>query len=214
MTRRPRPNESYDLPPGYQSAYQRIKSMEADGLVKILKYKNDRWVPALVMLDTQRPPAFQNWDHEIARGDVYVAFQKTNLLTHWDSSWDISEYHNFAKNHRINYDMRMELEGSDMVYFWEVDMGSETRHELINKIEKYAGLQDSMPQNPFAVLIAIETSNEAMQKKLQRVVGWCKEHGRGHRFLVGSLESLTARPLGDLFVDSRNVEAVSVLNVH
>ena len=147
IPRKPRPGELYELPPGYDSAYQRVRAMCDDGAVKMVKYKNDKSVPALIMLPKENAPALTNWDHEIDRGDFYVAYHLTGKITSFDSKWPIDEYRGYAKDHRIFFDSRMDLEGVAPFFFVEIERDTEIWETLQEKVEKYVGLAESMPQN-------------------------------------------------------------------
>ena len=165
IQREPRPDEVYDPVPGYDSAYQRIRDMRADGKLKVIKYKNDKSKHGLIMLTKEEPPALTNWDHEIDRGDFYVAYQNTGKLTSFDSKWPIEEFRGYAKDHRIFFDSRMELEGIKPFFFVEIERDTEVWETLEQKIVKYAGLADSMPQNPFYVLFTVQLTGRARFSK-------------------------------------------------
>src|SRR5262249_54482586 len=110
----------------------------------------------LIMLPKDKL-SYQNWQHEIDRGELYVAFHKTSQVTTWRTKWDKDEWMTFAKQHSVRPDNMLELENCPYYFFIEVDRGSEFwSDELDKKIEDYAGLAASMPQNPFYVLFTLQ----------------------------------------------------------
>jgi len=137
--------------------------MQDAGEVKLVPCKTNSGkvltnVDKLIMFPKDKPPSVMGWQHEIDRGDIYVALHKTGKLTSYRWNWHIEEYRGFAKDHRLNPDGRFELEGSSKLFFLEIDRGTEFwSAELDIKITKYAGLQDSMPNQPFVVLFTIQT---------------------------------------------------------
>lgn len=206
--------------PGYDSARQIILRMIDSGEVKLEEMKTNsgkriRNIDKLVMFPKDRPPSVMAWQHEIDRGDVYVALHKTGKLTSYRWNWDLTEYRDFAKNHRLNPDGRFELEGSDLVYFLEVDRGSEFwTNELDEKISKYAGLQDSMPQNPFAVLFTVQVKpGMSIQERARRFNEAFRQHGRGHRFAITPHHIFLGSPLGEVLDTYLSDEPASLLTL-
>lgn len=188
--------------------------MRADGKLKVVRYKNDKSAHGLIMLPKEEPTALTNWDHEIDRGDFYVAYQNTGKLTSFDSKWPIEEFRGYAKDHRIFFDSRMELEGIKPFFFVEIERDTEVWETLQQKIIKYAGLADSMPQNPFYVLFTVQlTYSQSIQKKAAKLRALIENHGRGKNFLMGPHSMVIADPLGKVWDDSRSDEPVSLLDL-
>jgi hypothetical protein len=158
-------------------------------------------IPRLVMLRKEVAPAYQNWSHEIARGDCYVALHKTGRLVGYRSKWSSEEHKEFAKGHGVYFDSQFELEGSPLTFFLEVDMGTEYwKDELNEKVEEYASLAQSMPQTPFYVLFLAKAKNEVPTAARLKAFGDCfRQYGRGQKFVVTDLELFTADPLAPLF---------------
>lgn len=179
--------------------------MQDGGEVKLVPCKTNSQkvltnIDKLIMFPKDKPPSAMGWQHEIDRGDIYVALHKTGKLTSYRWNWDIEEYRDFAKGHRINPDGRFELEGSDKIFFLEVDRGTEFwTTELDVKIEKYAGLQDSMPQIPFAVLFTVQVKpGMNIKERARKFNAKFKELGRGHCFAISPHEYFIKDPLGDV----------------
>jgi hypothetical protein len=152
------------------------------------------------MFPKDKPPSVMGWQHEIDRGDIYVALHKTGKLTSYRWNWHIEEYRGFAKNHKLQPDGRFELEGTEKIIFLEVDRGTEFwSNELDAKIEKYAGLQSSMPQNSFVVLFTIQTKpGMSIQERAQKFNQRFRELGRGHCFTIAPHGMFLKEPLGDV----------------
>jgi hypothetical protein len=203
--RQPRKGQVYEMPPGYDSARQRVDSMIDAGLIKIVPCTTNSGkvqtnIDKLIMFPKDTPPSSGGWQHEIDRGDAYVALHKTGKLTSYRWNWHIEEYRNFAKNHRIKPDARFELEGSSKIFFLEVDRGTEFwSNELDRKIEKYAGLQDSMPQIPFVVVFTVQVkSGMSIRERAAKFNSQFQQLGRGHCFLIAPHELFVKNPLGEV----------------
>jgi len=219
--RTPRPGQTFEMVPGYDSARQILLRMVDSGEVKLEEMKTNsgkriRNIDKLVMFPKDRPPSVMGWQHEIDRGDIYVALHKTGKLTSYRWNWHIEEYRNFARNHRLNPDGRFELDGSPYVYFLEVDRGSEFwTNELEEKIQKYAGLQDSMPQTPFVTLFIIQAKpGMDIKERASRFNRAFTEHGRGHRFAITPHQLFLSNPLAEGILDFyKTDEPVSLLTL-
>jgi Replication-relaxation len=203
--RQPRKGQYYELVPGYDSARQRVLAMADTGEVKLEACKTNSGkvltnVDKLIMFPKDRPPSAMGWQHEIDRGDIYVALHKTGKVIGYRHNWHIDEYRGFAKSHKLNPDGRFELEGSSKLFFLEVDRGTEFwSNELDTKIEKYAALQDSMPQNPFVVLFTIQTKpGMSIKDRASKFNDKFHELGRGHQFAISPHEMFLKDPLGNV----------------
>jgi hypothetical protein len=203
--RTPRPGQIFEMVPGYDSARQIVLRMVDSGEVKLEEMKTNsgkriRNIDKLAMFPKDKPPSVMGWQHEIDRGDVYVALHRTGKVTSYRWNWHIDEYRDFAKNHRLSPDGRFELEGSDKVFFLEVDRGTEFwTNELDEKISKYAGLQDSMPQTPFVVLFVVQVKmGMSIQERAERFRQTFKKLGRGHLFVITPHELFVKDPLGEV----------------
>jgi hypothetical protein len=208
FARTPRPGQTFEMAPGYDSARQILLRMVDSGEVKMEEMKTNsgkriRNIDKLVMFPKDRPPSVMGWQHEIDRGDIYVAINKTGKVTSYRWNWHIDEYRGFAKDHRLNPDGRFELEGSPYVWFLEVDRGTEFwSNELDEKISKYAGLQDSMPQTPFVVIFVIQTKpGMSIQERAKRFNETFHQHGRGHRFCITPQQLFVKDPLTEGVLD-------------
>jgi hypothetical protein len=214
IPRKPRPGDDYEMVPGYDSAYQRIRDMRKDGKVKFELYNDDNKVHGLIMLPKEKPPARTNWDHEIDRGDLYVAYQNTGKLMSFDSKWPIEEFRGYAKDHRILFDSRMELNGIEPFFFVEIERDTETWETLEQKVSKYAGLADSMPQHPFYVLFTVQlTYSLDIKKKVDKFKDIIVRHGRQKNFLLGPHFMVVQDPLGYVWDDCRTEKPVSLLDL-
>lgn len=112
---------------------------------------------AIWTLPKIKPP--QNWynrEHELDCADVFVALAKTSKLLHWDSEWTDDEHKEFVRRFGVYYDRRFELDGSDKVFFLEVDRGSEDVATLADKVRKYVKLAHAFPKQPIQVLFTVQ----------------------------------------------------------
>lgn len=217
MTIRPRPNEEYELKPGYFSAWRLLDKMVDDGELLCFKAESssgrrDVSLPDLYVLRGTKKPAKQSWEHILDLLDVYVCYVKTRKTIGWKYRWDISEYREFAGKHGINFDLWMELDSVKPFILWEIDRCSENYSEIETKTEKYAGLADSMPKHPFWVaftIVAARTRNIKLRADNFKAI--FKAKGRGHNFLVGPQELILADPYGSVFDDYRHHNPVSLL---
>lgn len=201
--RQPRKGQYYELVPGYDSARQRVLAMLDGGEVKLVPCRTNSGkvltnVDRLIMFPKDRSPSAMGWQHEIDRGDIYVALHKAGKLTSYRWNWHIEEYRGFAKNHRLNPDARFELEGSDKLFFLEVDRGTEFwSEELDTKIDKYARLQVSMPQNPFVVLFTLQAKpGMSIRERALKFNQKFHELGRGFCFAIAPHSMFLEDPLG------------------
>jgi Replication-relaxation len=201
--RQPRKGQYYEIVPGYDSARQRVLAMQDAGEVKLVPCKTNSGktltnVDKLIMSPKDKPPSVMGWQHEIDRGDIYVALHKTGKLTSYRWKWHIDEYRGFAGAHKLQPDGRFELEGSDKMFFLEVDRGTEFwSDELDTKIEKYAGLQDSMPNQPFVVLFTIQVkAGMSVRERAAKFNQKFHELGRGHCFAIAPHSMFLTDPLG------------------
>lgn len=130
--------------------------MFADKLVA----KHEIRIPGAVAvwaLPKRTPP--RNWynrEHELDCADAFVALAKTGKVLHWDSKWTDEEYEDFAQKTGVNYDRRFELEGSDRIFFLEVDRGSEDLATLAEKVRRYVKLANRFPNQPITVLFTMQ----------------------------------------------------------
>jgi hypothetical protein len=219
---RPRPNEEYETAPGYGSARKLIKAMEARGEVVLKEYKHkqhnrerrDRTVPKLIMLPKDSPPAATNWWHEVERGELYVAFHKTEKIGGWWSKWPIREYREYAKNHKLFPDVMFEIVGKQTRYAIELDRGTEDWGDLEDKVDKYAGLQMAMPQNPLCPIFALQPGYtmdlNARGKKMVEVI---RRFGRNQSFLVSRYDLVIQNPLGSVYDDCYSADPASPLDM-
>jgi hypothetical protein len=216
--RQPRPGEIYDRPPGYDSALQQVKRMQEYGELQFVPCKLNGKVLTnlqyLIMLPKDKL-SYQNWAHEIDRGDLYVAFHKTGRLTTWRTKWEHDEWIDFAKQHKVRPDNMMELEGLAFYFFIEVDRGSEFwSDELDTTIENYAGLADSMPQHPFYVLFTLQV--RAGMDIRERAAAFRRKFaqlGRKHNFMIAPHSFVVKDPLGEVWDDYRSNEPVSLTSL-
>jgi len=218
--RQPRPGQVYDMVPGYDTARQMALRMADSGEVQVAECKTNsgkrlKFVDNLIMLPKDRPPSVMGWQHEIDRGDIYVALHKTGKLTSYRWKWHPTEYQGFAKLHKLYPDGRFELQGSDYIFFLEVDRGTEFwSDELNTKIEKYAGLQDSMPQNPFVVVFVIQAKpGMDIKERAANFRSAFGELGRGHKFVITPHQLFLKDPLGDVLDYYRSDEPTSLLTL-
>jgi hypothetical protein len=218
--RQPRKGQYFEVVPGYDSARQRLLAMQDAGQIKLVPCRTNSGkvqtnVDKLIMFPKDKPPSVMGWQHEIDRGDIYVALHKSGKLTSYRWNWHIEEYRGFAKNHRLNPDGRFELEGSDKIYFLEVDRGTEFwSTELDVKIEKYAALQDSMPQNPFAVLFTVQVKpGMSIRERAAKFNAKFHELGRGHSFAIAPHSFFLQNPLGDVLDHYRSDEPTSLFSL-
>jgi hypothetical protein len=167
------------------------------------------------MFPKDKAPSVMGWQHEIDRGDIYVALHKTGKLTSYRWNWHIDEYRGFAKDHKLNPDGRFELEGSDKIFFLEVDRGTEFwANELDEKIKKYAALQDSMPQNPFVVRFSVQVkSGMSIKERAEKFNQQFRQLGRGHCFVIAPHSLFLKDPLGEVLYHYNSDEPASLLTL-
>lgn len=171
-------------------------------------------VKRLVMLPKDTL-GYQNWDHEIYRGECYVALHQTGKLTGYRSKWSKEERDDFARAHGVNFDSQFELEGSKYTFFLEVDMGTEYwSNELDEKVKEYAGLAESMPQHPFYVVFAARSGSDSERRARLKAFADCfRQHGRGKNFVVTDIDLFIDDPLGKIFANDRLTAPASLLDL-
>lgn len=159
--------------------------------------------------------SYQKWEHEIARSDCYVSLHNTGKLTGYRSKWSKDERKDFADSHGVYFDSQFDLEGSKFTFFLEVDMGTEYwDNELNEKVEEYAGLAQSMPQNPFYVVFVAKSRTGTDRKERLKAFGNCfRQHGRGKNFVVTDLDLFIDNPLGKIFANERLTAPASLLEL-
>lgn len=169
----------------------------------------------LVMLKGERAPSYQNWAHEISRGEYYVAFHKTGKVVMWRTKWHKDEWQEIGKKHKIRFDNLMELADTPPLFFIEVDMGTEFwSDELEEKIVNYAGLADSMPPGSFYVLFPLQVrAGMGIRERAKAFNRKFEQHGRGHNFMIAPHELLVADPMGLVWDDYRSNEPVSLTSL-
>lgn len=215
QVRRPRPTDVYELPPGWQSAYEQIKRMQKRGELKIVPYtlhgQQIRNIQRLIMLPKDKL-SHQNWEHEITRGDCYVTLHNTGLLTGYRSRWSDGEKDDFAEQHGIYFDSHFDLKDNPATFFLEVDMGTEYwERELDLKVQDYSGLMLSMPQQPMYALFVTGVKENGLIASRLKSFGKCfKAHGRGQNFLVTPTELFLEDPLGAIWASERSTQPVSL----
>jgi Replication-relaxation len=179
-----------------------LQRMKADGLVTSFKLR-DKSIPDLWAIAKDVPPSKHNWDHEIDRGDLYVAFKKTGKVLIWNSKWDIDEWKDFALKAGVKYDCRAELEGVRQTIFFEVDRGGMTATTLKKKLDKYVRLSE-MVSDPFVVVLTLQARFGTLKNRAMLLLDMISKFNRGRQFLVTPHQLIVKDPLGDVLVPASN----------
>lgn len=158
----------------------------------------------LVMLPKDKC-SYQKWEHEIKRGDCYVALHKTGRLTGYRSKWSNEEFKDFAQRHGVYFDSHFDLADNPVTFFLEVDMGTEYWEDELNvKVAEYAGLMMSMPDKAIYCLFVAETKEgQKMSDRLRSFSRCFQAYGRGQRFLVTPVELFLDNPLGEIWASDQ-----------
>lgn len=165
------------------------------------------------MLKEERPPAATNWWHEIERGELYVEFHKTNLITGWWSKWPIEEYRGFAYKHKVMPDIMFTLKDRRTRFPVELDRGTEDWGDLEDKVEKYAGLAQAMPQNPICPIFLLQPGyRNDLAASGRKMVDIIRHAGRKQAFLVGAYSMALDDPTGPIFDDCYTDQPTSILD--
>jgi hypothetical protein len=213
--RRPRPDDEYQLTPGYGSAYDMLKRMVKDRAVR--KHKSDvKGGQDLYSLhEDAHYPARGNFDHEVACGDLYVAFRQTGKVATWSTRWKPHQRDSFAKATRINPDAVLELEGASQVIFFEVDLGNEGYQTLDKKVKKYRDL--ATLTSAFAVVFLFKDNARRGCYWKERAVQFNArvgaKHERGKQFSAACHSMLVEDPFGKLVFSYKSKELFSVLDL-
>lgn len=189
--------------------------MQHRGEIKIAPYtvhgKKIHAMPRLVMLPKEKL-SYQNWEHEIMRGDCYVALHTTGLLTGYRSKWSDDEREDFAQKHGIYFDSHFDLKDMAHTFFLEVDMGTEYWEKELNlKVQDYSGLMMSVPQQPmYALFVTQVKENGQIANRLKSFCKCFTAHGRNQNFLVTSTDLFLDDPLGEIWANASLPAPVSL----
>ncbi len=205
----------YDLEPGYDSAYTMLGRMVADQLVR--KHKAGySWEQDLYSAYAdRRGPSTKQFGHEVACGDLYVAFQKTGLAASWSTRWKPHQRHQFARECGINPDGMLELDGCSQVIFFEVDMGTEDFRKLDAKIDRYVNL--ATMTSPFAVVFCFKDNPQRAVTWKPRALAFnadvAAKRGRGRQFSAAPHYLLRDAPLAQCIFSYKSPVMFSVLDL-
>jgi hypothetical protein len=168
-------------------------------------------MPRMIMLPPDKL-SYQNWEHEMTRGECYVALHRTELLTSYRSKWSDDEYDDFAKKHGVYFDSHFDLKDNRFTFFLEVDMGTEYWEKELNiKVQDYAGLMMSMPsQSIYALFVTSVRDNKDISNRLKAFGKCFRNHGRGLNFLVTPTDLFLDDPLGSIWAGDRFSQPVSL----
>ena len=157
----------------------------------------------------------QNWEHEITRGDCYVALRNCGHFSAYRSKWTTQERDDFALQHGVLFDSHFDLKDKTTTFFLEVDMGTEYWEKELNvKVEDYAGLMMSMPQQPmYALFVTDVKGNGEIANRLKSFAKCFKGHGRGQNFLVTAIDLFVDNPLGNIWANDRLPAPISLLTI-
>jgi len=158
--------------------------------------------PTLFSLPGKRRP-INDWNrsHELDCADVFVALQRTGRLSHWQKYWSDEEYHLYLKRFGVEFDRRFELDGSDQVFFLEVDRGTEDIATIRKKIQCYVRLSQAYPDERFTVLFTVQGyryhyDDLSRQNELLPVLAEAK---RSNQLLVAVQTDVVEDPLGPIW---------------
>lgn len=176
--------------------------MRDEKLVTSFKLR-DKSIPDLWALAGDYQPSKHNWEHEIDRGDLYVAFKKTGKVQVWNSKWDTDEWKDFARKVGVKYDCRMELEGVNQTIFFEVDRGGMSPKTLKDKMQSYIELAEVV-SDPFIVILTLQSRYGNLRARAESILDMLETLKRGRQFLITPHGKIVENPLGDVLVPYTN----------
>jgi hypothetical protein len=205
----------YELTPGYDSAYKLLSRMVASHTIRRHKSGIMRGQDLYSLYSQGKGPSPMNYEHEVACGDLYVAFQQTGKVASWATSWKPHQYAEYARAAGVNPDAMLELEGCSQVIFFEVDMGNEKYETLDHKVQKYRTLQ--LSTSPFAVVFLFRDNALRRCSWKERAVQFndrvAAKHNMGRQFSAAPHHMLATDPLGAWIGSYRSPDLFSVLDL-
>lgn len=195
-------NTTYELEPGYFSAYRRLRAMLKDGLVKQHKLTVPGSVDVWTLPGVSIPKNWFNREHELDCADIFVALHKTGKLESWDPLWTDVEAEEIAKEYGLYYDRRIELEGFNGVIFLEVDRGTEDVKKLHEKARKYVRLARDYPKEKILVFFTIQGYfSKNLQKRTENIIRYAIHPQKMNAlFLLAPHELFLENPLGEVCI--------------
>lgn len=200
-----------------------IKTLESLGDIKLHTYthkqynkeRRDRTVPKLISLASEKGQvSASNWWHVLEQGQLYVIFHNTGKVTAWHSMWPKKELEDFARAHKLYPDNFLELVNVDCRFPIELDRGKEDWPQLEEKVEKYAGLMQSMPQNLMCPIFLMQPGYRTdLQAAGHKMISIIRRLGRDQKFLVAPYALVVDDPLGAVYDDCYTAVPRSPLDV-
>lgn len=146
------------------------------------------------------PENFFNRKHEIACGDIYVAYKVTGKVKHWDAE---PEAHKklLGLSHKLKYDRRMLLTFNDAPIYWEVDRGTEDLEVIAGKVKAYQMFHKSVNFRFYVIFTVKDTRYGTIEERCEDIVNTIAECDTpGFQFLVARHSDVVKNPMGKVFL--------------
>jgi hypothetical protein len=147
-----------------------------------------------------------NHVHERLCADLYVAFEITGHLAHWERPEAYEEYETLG----LKPDRAMVLKDGTLC-FWEVDRGGESYKIIQGKIEKYIGLSRLHPDKKFHVILTTVDDKQTAKSRCKAILDLLEEYKRGDQILTLPHEWASNEPTNPVFLSPLNPMGISLI---
>jgi hypothetical protein len=182
--------------------------MAADGQIKCKHISPT--TPEYYHLPTVTAVSKHGEEHERLCGDLYVAYETTGVVSHWERP------EGYDENERLGLKPDRQMVMGGKIYFWEVDRGTEdyfTPKGIKGKIEKYKQLSRLHPDKDFYIVFTTIDAKQSAKARCARILEMLGEERRGDQFLVTLHRWAVDEPLGQVFLSPLHPMGIALNNV-
>jgi hypothetical protein len=144
--------------------------------------------------------------HERLCADLYVAYETSGQLSHWEKPEDYDEYVELG----LKPDRAMVLKDGTLC-FWEVDRGGEPYKTIRSKVEKYIKLSQLHPGKRFHVIFTTIDDKQTAKSRCAAILDLLEEYKRGDQFLTTPHAWALNEPLGQVFLSPLHPMGVALI---
>lgn len=146
------------------------------------------------------PENYFNRKHEIACGDIYVAYKVAEVLKHWDAE---PEAHKklLGLTDKLKYDRRMLTTFNDSPFYWEVDRGTEDLDVITAKVKAYQKFGQQVDFRFYVIFTVKDTRYGTINERCEDIINVIAEcETVGFQFLVARHADVVKNPMGQVFL--------------
>ncbi len=176
-----------------------LKRMVEDGVIRSSYYSPTD--PELYFLPAIRALTEYQIKHEKLCGDLYVAYENTGAMKHWEVPAGYEEMEKLG----LEPDRQMLLNG--VICFLEVDRGTEdyfTKKGILGKVQRYIELARLHPGKRFHVIFTAIDGKQTAKARCSRILELLEDYPRGNQFLTLPHRWAVSEPLGAVYMSPKS----------